>query len=339
MRASETVRETSPGRERQTSPVPGPGERPTPLFARALALVVLVLGVNLWASYHLDIGLNNPGWIAGLVAVVSGAVALVEKLLGESIGEVAQSRVRSLARSALSPMVIVVLYLAALILMLTTSSVMVIAESPGGQSRVTVAPLDEPEATRDGSVGSEGDLARFFVLTSPFGRPFRVTAAGYVPATFDVYPFVGRKVRLGTDLPVSPSVLFRPPVFALRSLAGGGSFKVWNAADPDEPIAEISGTRSSFLLGRSYPVPASWIEDWELELLRDLGDDPEMRPMVAETLLEWKRPTTLESDASVGPGSMLIAEVLTRADKVAARAEVTLGAEQLIDVPMREVER
>lgn len=339
MHAPQPLRETPPGRERRARPAPGSGDRPTPLFARALALVLLVLGANLWASYHLGIGLDNPGWIAGLVAVVSGAVALVEKLFGESIGDEAQSRMQSLTRSALSPAVIVILYLAALIVMLTTSSVMVIAESPGEGSRVTVAPLDEPDATRDGSVGSEGDLARFFVLSSPFGRPFRVTASGYVPATFDVYPFVGRKVRLGTDLPVSPSVLFRPPVLALRSLGGGGSFKVWDAANPDEPIAAIAGTRSSFLLGRRYSLPAEWIGDWELELARDLGDEPAMRPMVAETLLEWKRPTMLESEASVGPGSTLIAEVWTRADKVAARAEVTLGTERLIDVPMREVER
>src|SRR2546428_14132004 len=66
-----------------------------------------------------------------------------------------------------------------------------------------------------------------FVPTSPFGRSFRLRVDAYVEHVLTVYPIVGGRVTPERDLRGSPSVLLRPPVYALRYLDTGSITVAW----------------------------------------------------------------------------------------------------------------
>ncbi len=126
------------------------------------------------------------------------------------------------------------------------------------------------------------------------------------------------------------------PWSALKSLDNDGYIMVWRRHGQERPLlARDAGHRGSFMLGRAESIPASSLSPWHMEL-RAVGLNSRD---VAKTLLDWGTFTrlTLDQNIALAPGMTLEAEVRTQADKVKARAVVTLGNEEFIDVPMMAV--
>jgi hypothetical protein len=189
---------------------------------------------------------------------------------------------------------------------------------------------------REGPVDSlrPGRPVRFLpVITSPFGREFRVDADGYLPASVTVYPLISRRVLLGRDLAAAPSVLFRPFEEGAVALLGRGVFRVTRVRGiATEVVASDSGHAASFMLGRSRAVTDAMMGLWGLEL----DAIPVSGKPKAQLLMLWRRPRQLATPIKLAPNDRLVAEVLVRG-KVRARAEVTLSGSPLMDVLMQDV--
>lgn len=299
-------------------------------LARAAALALLVVALNFWAGKHLGISIGDPGWLAPGMTALSVATLVGGLVLGgERVGAL-RDRARESAERALHPWLIVLLYVLAILLVLTWSSVEVIGGSPDERAAVTLRPLDRPASVRTSQLGPELRPARFRpVFTGPFGRSYRLDAPGYAPVTFEVFPLAGRTLRLGVDVPPAPSVLFRPPPVALGSLENGGSFRAFLREGGDRRLVAQGAGAASFLVGRDQALPADLEADWRLET--------EDQPDAGGTLLKWRHPVVLEPRASLAAGASLEAVVYSRAGKPVATAAVKLRSEPLMDVRMSEV--
>lgn len=306
---------------------------------RVILLLMMVVTAGLWLEHHLGLGIAKLGAVA-LVVGALGAVAKLVSWLGQksTVGSFIDSKVKSPLRAILrggsSPRPLRVIGAVLALLMATLSSVTVVSDTPEQAVTVSIAALDPPGRSRTESLIPGKPLVRFHpVVTSPFGRLFRVEATGYVTASLTVYPLVGRQVRLGRDLIPSPSVLFRPFVEGVSALKDGAVFRVSRVgANGLEPVATDSGTAASFLVGRPQPVTDAQMQFWSLEL--DAAGAPAGER--ARMLMLWKNPRQLTALRGLAPNDRLVAEITLR-DRVCAHAEITLTGERLMDVLLMDV--
>lgn len=306
---------------------------------RVLLLLALLATGALWLEHHLGFGIARLGG----VAVVLGLWGSMEKLAG-SLGQQSALRqfVERIIKSPLQrgfryaaepgPLRVVIVVLA--VLMATVSSVTVVKEAAGETALVTIAPLDPPGRPRSGRLGTEQPQVRFRpVLTSPFGRLFRIDAEGYAPAAIPVYPLVGRRVVLGRDLAPSPAVLFRPFVLGTSALHDGAVFRVRRvSARGDEVVASDTGHAAAFWLGRMDRVTESMLTAWGLELQAERAPESEQ----ARFLAMWRKPRHLAMPGELGPSDRLVAEIL-EGDRIVSRIELTLRGERFVDVMLEDV--
>jgi hypothetical protein len=291
------------------------------------ALVVLVIAFDLWLTHNFGFGIENPFALAPAVAVASG---IAMRFLRPAERKGFKKWIDDKGRLLYSEPVLVGLYLTTGSLMATVSTVTIIRDSSDRSGLVRVAYVDDPSRPPD-SASLSDSLVRFTVRTTPFGRSVLVTVPGFVPTTFSVSPLIGLTLRLGHDLPVSPAVLFRPGVLGLRSLADGGTFRVWAVSPRDTTlVGKITGIQTAVLLGDPQPVPAA-VEDWKLELT---GMPETLRDQM---LLAWKRAAFLPHQASLGPGTTLLAEIWSRTHARVASTTVELSSEPLLDVPLPDL--
>jgi hypothetical protein len=314
------------------------------LTLRVLAFLVLVTGVNLWLDHHLAVRVANSSLVSMVVAALAGGLGLLEKLLSKSEREGLVARLMGVVRVVFWPPLLVTAWVVALVLALTLSSVTVVPEAEGARFKAVLTPGPAPRSdAADARVEeSAGGAVRFVVPTSPFGRAMRLSVAGYVPATLDVYPLVGRRVVLGADMRPSPSVLLRLPAGAHALLGDGTRIVVRRlVGEADAPVAEAEAkkNRSAFLLGRRRGVPTtlrrSWLDDLEADGLTRA--QPQTAAQRAMMLKEWGNPVELATAVTLEPGMTLVAELRAPGGLVAT-ATMTLGAEPFQEMALRKPE-
>src|SRR5262245_32914585 len=182
----------------------GPGEARAPDYfvLRVLAFLGLAIGVNLWLDHHEGLRFANSSAISMLVAAVTGALGLLERLLSKGEQEGMRARLLAVVRVVFWPPLLVVAWVVAVVLAATLSSVNVIAESESISFTAVLSDSGDTgnAAPRRDERKSNGGAVRFLVTTNPFGRHMRLAVDGYVPTAIDVYPLLGRRVLLGTDM-------------------------------------------------------------------------------------------------------------------------------------------
>jgi hypothetical protein len=293
---------------------------------------------SLWMQHHLGFELKKLGILA-LVGVIWGAMGKladwfgVKSTLGGFVDSYIRAPLRGLLHRGVRSGTLRIFGGALAVLMAILSSVTVRSEVPDDRGAVSIAPVDAGGKARVDSL-RPGRPVRFLpVITSPFGREFRVDADGYLPASVTVYPLISRRVLLGRDLAAAPSVLFRPFEEGAVALLGRGVFRVTRVRGiATEVVASDSGHAASFMLGRSRAVTDAMMGLWGLEL----DAIPVSGKPKAQLLMLWRRPRQLATPIKLAPNDRLVAEVLVRG-KVRARAEVTLSGSPLMDVLMQDV--
>jgi hypothetical protein len=297
------------------------------LVPLVVSLAVLAVLVELWLEQHANVSIAQPGYFAAIVAAVAIGFKVADYLLGKGATEGATTRVQSAVRALISVESVGILWVAAALLMLTRSSIEIVGDSPAESGHVTATPAYIATG-RDADFGPDLKAARFpWVETSPFGRRYSISADGYVSASFVVYPITGLRLVLDKDLVPSPSVLFRPDPSAFGTLGSSGS-RIKVSMVRGTTLDSIAGGvgAASFLLGRAQPIPAEMLQDWQLELATFKGD------VAPDAMLGWRHPILLASHVNLQPGAKLVAEVFSRGNNCAGRAEVVLHTEKLIDV-------
>ena len=298
---------------------------------RIVAFLVLIVSGELWARRHLGYGLTNPGRLGEWAAIVSAVLALLSRVFDQSRFRSLRQTLSSAADRLTATPVLVVGWAVLAYCVATRSSVTVLAPEGTAASTIQLEPLDPGYTSSPGDV--QPGFTRFRVHVNPLGTPFRLRARGFVPASFEVPPLVGRTVRL-EDLRPSPSVLVRPSLLAIRELEHGQI--VVRKDDAHGPLLASSKGPTSLLVGPRRAIPLSMIEDWKLEL--DSQGVPE--EAAATVFLAWKRARYVDSGIDLEPGMTLFARAETEHGTSVAEGQVRLGSEavielSLVDVPAR----
>lgn len=321
----------TPPTERPDDPPAKPPAEP-PLLARMVALVALGAAVDLWLHHHFGVGLS-VALLGGISTALAAGMGVLDWVVERSDKDNIFRSIRRLLRPIVSLPVLVGLYILAAILATTYASIIVVPESGAGPLTVTARAVDEPGYSVSGEQGDKDPLVRVPVRVTAFGRTFEVDATGYLPGRFEVRPFVGRKIQAARELTPLPTVLFRPPAIAIRSLAGGGSFEVWRGAEGAEALLVSStGSASSFLVGLEQRVPPEWGNGWRLELEAIGLESADLSSLLGQ----WSSPQHLAvAESPLIPGDRLRAVVKTRAGVTKAEAVIILGEQRIKDVEMK----
>jgi hypothetical protein len=325
-------------------PSVAPSAEASPDLGQARRVVALlgVLSIGaLWLQHHLGFELEQLGVVA-LAGAVWGGIGELATVFGDDAGigkavdTVFKTPIRGLllflARRRPFALLTGLLVLA----MATLSSVTIRSDAPGEETSVSLATLDKDGTPRRSKLTADEPVARFRpVLTSPFGRLYRVRADGYLPAQINVFPLVGRQVLLGRDLVTSPSVLFRPFAEGISALGDSAVFSVKRIRARKEELIAVdtgSGSASAFLLGRPKPVSDAMMMLWNLEVTASKATDE----IKAKMLMLWRSPKQLTLRSELAPRDCLVAEIRLH-DQLRARGIAMLSDAPLVDVLMQDV--
>lgn len=306
---------------------------------RVLALIPLAGILFLWSDYHLGIGTSQPVAVAGIAAALPFAIGILPYLLDKADDEALRTRLRATIAQRLTWRAIVIAYLLFGAVMLTWTSVLVLAEDGSRLGRVTLKALDGGSATLHVETPTDKDKpARFILPITPFGRPYRLEVEGFVPKTIEAWPILGVRVRPGIDLRRSPSVLLRLSEIAMGSWKdeGGADLRVVSVGMRGEE-ALIASTRTpanAFFLGRAQPVPADWATTWKTELQSRAVNDQ----LAARQILEWRQSVVLPLSTGVEPGQSLRVTLTNAQRHVFASSEFFVGKDELQDQLIGDIE-
>jgi hypothetical protein len=319
-------------------PTPAPAPKPLRLPRLLVVAAVVALG-QLWLTHHVGWGAETP-WVAALLVLLTG----IDWALGKALPDDRKKALDAAVRDRLVPLLTsggaMMLCAAVVLAALVVSSLTVI---PGGDiaaiGRSVTARLSTLEGTVVGERVVVGDSsgARFsWLRTSPFGHAYRLAVDGYLEETVTVYPLIGVRITPERDLRRSPSLLLRPPVAGVQSLASGGKLTI-RRRSTDAAAVDLAppqtGHTGSVLVGRAQPIPAANVMSWRLELSAARMDEAALSAM----MVGWQQPRVVAPATPLAPGMAVTAEICSRAKLVVARAEVVLGTEALIDVPLLAV--
>ncbi len=307
------------------------------VWLRVVLLAVLAVGANLWLERHLGHGLEDPIGLLGLAggasvlsAVLDWSLKDVEK---EKLKAVTHGRLRDLLRRALSTPVLVLLCLLGGVVAATYASVTVVPPR-GANAALIVVPTDRPETKETTTLEAGGKAARILMETNPLGRDVVINVDGYIPKRLTLFPLSGLTIDVEADLEPLPTLLFRPPVDAMKSLKEGGRFVVYRI-EAGQCVAigassNIAARGRSFVLGSRRQIPASVAALWNLELLGASND----QAVTNETLHAWLKPEPVIAATMMQPGDEIHAAILSRADRHKAEADLVVGRDSFQDIAM-----
>ena len=298
------------------------------LWMRFFFLALLVFMINIWCIYHLGdypwkLALANGPII--FIAVAKFLTKILTKKENEKLAEV----IKAWSRFWLKPPVLVVIFFFFFIVSLLISSVTVM--SSGLSEKVDVCLSSEGKAVNETGKTLEepNDIERFIRFTSPFGRSFYLEVDGYQRYSFELFPWIGKRIRVLEDLKVAPSLLLRIPT-GLGLHLPRGKVAVYSE---EKEIAEgkTSIKHGSILVGRNIPIPSTFVEKWKLELVA-MGITSQAA--AANSLLIWQNAAVIKPSVPIMPGRIYEARFLTHQGKVKARARFAVGTEKIQDILM-----
>lgn len=198
-----------------------------------------------------------------------------------------------------------------------------------------VPPEKKAQEKRSKNLIGPNGIVRFIKFTYPFGRPYFLEAKGYLRHSFDLYPWIGKKIRVTKDLSISPSILIRVPAELQALLAKGKIEVTFN----NEVIAEefTNARQGSILVGPYKDIPNSFVDRWKTELIVVEEDSPKA---AAISLLAWLHPIKTPSKVTIFPGMTLEAKYLTLEEqKITAWAKFQVSPVKIQDILLETKEQ
>ena len=81
-----------------------------------------------------------------------------------------------------------------------------------------------------------------------------------------MYPWVGKRIKIGRDLTMSPSLYIRLPGHFSR--LANGTLKIVVEGDTVQEVTLGDKQHAAILLGRKKTIPADWDDNWRNYLIR-----------------------------------------------------------------------
>jgi hypothetical protein len=210
------------------------------------------------------------------------------------------------------------------------ASVTVISDGSLAGATVSLAADGSREDGTPEQFDESSDAVHFLRFTSPFGRPFSLDVEGYLNYSFDLYPWVGEKIRVSSDLTVSPSALIRLPQRLMVQVQGG---RIVVASGGREVAAcTTDAGHAALLVGQSMPVFSTFIDKWRYEFVAD--SIPEQ--VAARSILSWwDRPIVVRPAVPLVPGMVIEASFFNRKGLLLASETFIVGSDKIQDFVFR----
>lgn len=296
------------------------------LWIRVLILGIYCVLVNLWVVSHF-----GDDFLTALVAPIAlsffGVMKFLADLLGGSVKNRLSGRMRASVARLASPSLLAALWLVFVVVSSFVSSVTVLADGQTDPIRVHLGVEGDHAGMSDSAILSGPNSAvRFVCLTSPFGRPFYITADGFLRYSFDLRTWGGQTIRLTSDLSVSPSLLIRVPLIS-QPFLDGARIVILNDRDTLANVS-VNSKQGAVLLGRPATVYQEFITQWRYELAAGrIAED-----QAARSIMRWSRPVTVRSQLPIVPDQLLSARLVLPSGEIVAEEQFTVGGGRLQDI-------
>ncbi len=323
-------------------------KEPNNLCLRLIILSLLVLIINLWSVHHLGTKLvsivvvNLPLAFIAIINFFSQILSLKDK--SEMKDKVLSWFFFFLKTSVLSTLFILILIMGSIVSSVTVmssgiSDKMAVKLLPEGRNTL-IRGKDKREniggkedfKNREKSLNGANDIIRFVRFTTPFGGPFFLQVDGFLRYSFDLYPWIGKKVRVARDMRVTPSVLVRVPT-GVQMLLPNGRIVVKSEGKVISDI-QTDEKHGSVIVGRNISIPQTFVEKWRLELIVDTDNDT---TATSRGLLVWQCPRVVKPLGQIIPGREIEAMFIVN-EKLKAQAKIELTNEKIQDILLVDIE-
>jgi hypothetical protein len=296
------------------------------LSIRLLALGAFIFLVNAWITTNLSEHLVKALVANGILAVLS-LVGTLMKYLDDRRAKSSASQVQGMLLFFLRTPVLLTLYFAFLIVGSLFASVSVSSDGLAVSAAVRLtAAGDSTSQPRSKRIDRTTTMARFLEWTTPFGRPFSLSVDGFVPISFDLHPWVGKRVSVASDMVQSPSLLIRvPPEFSEQV----NEARITLASDTAVlATCKMDAEHWAVLVGESQPAYATFLDKWLLEFkARRIPEE-----LASRCLLAWNEPLLTKSSAPLLPNLHLQATLCNKHDILLATRKFIVSSDKIQDI-------
>jgi hypothetical protein len=316
---SETAAKELGGKKRERRSLDHP-------LGRLAVLGLLLFLIDSWCDRHFAVSLLKEIPEHRSVVIISALFVLLTFLGWKSAKKRAEESVRRYAT-----LVLTTPFLGGMVLVFFTAASSISSLSIAGLAaseaiNVKVRAAGEKEGK---NFSAKGEITKQRLATNPFGKAYIVECEGYLPYSFDLYPWIGTRINLPDDLKLTPTVLVRVSL-ANHSQLDGGRIELRLAGEKNTTLGHYptDSHHASVLFGRHLALDSEFPHGWAHEL-RAVGADDRV---VSEVYLMWRQPAAVPLKPPLQPGTKLIAEFLTAASQVEASSSFTVSSERMQDI-------
>jgi len=295
------------------------------MMIRVFALAVLLVLVHTWLVSHAGVDVLKTIW----VEMFLGAVSLVLGFLTKTEAKTFTRTLKAAGQTVLDPAMLAGIGIVLLVAGSVVSSVVVMS-SGHEATAVNLGAEASGASPAEERLEDAQAVARFIRFTTPFGRSFYLDVEGFERYSFELYPWVPKRVRLTQDLTVAPTVLFRVPIDKHSQLQGG-SIRLSHAGK-QLVAAATSAECASLLVGPGAHVPGEFVDRWERQVRGAAVDTATL----SRALEAWENAGTAKPTFALRAGMVIDGEFRTRAKATALR-QYTVGTDAFQDVLLRVV--
>lgn len=299
---------------------------PENLWIRLLLFSFFILIINSWSLHHLGNKLRHILIANGPLALIAIVNFFSQILLEQEVQEF-KEKIRGWFFYFLKTPVLIILFGLILVAGSVVSSVTVMSGGVSDTMTANLTPEGKSQSKKLSKVlDGPDDVERFISLTTPFGRPFYLEVERHLRYSFDLYPWIGKKIRVSKDLNISPSILIRVPFPIIRTLRQG---KIVVASD-NAVIAEVNTkeNQGSIIVGHYFLIPSEFVDKWKMELLAmNITGAP-----AAGSLLAWQQAQLVPPNMPLVPGIIMEAKYFIVKEKPLAVAKFMVGSEKIQDI-------
>lgn len=294
-------------------------EKPFIFSGHLVHMVLFVVGifiVGIWIDHHFSAWPFFIG-ITYAAGTLYGLLGLLFKISNEPDETKSKQILQRVLLFFLKPVMLFILFTIIFVVGNSLSTVLVYADDV--EEPISISVVSEDAADTPAAILSKKDKQLYFTrLTNPLGRTYHIEATGYVKKSFELYPWVGKKIDVEKDMQPVPSVFIRvngPP-----NLFQDGQFKIHSKKFGTRTVPIAKGDIGALLIGRVKSFPESWAEKWEQKLNTYLKTDDALYPIILDG---WRNYRHLDN-VSIEPGDTFELSVLSSGDAVVASGTITV---------------
>jgi hypothetical protein len=294
------------------------------ILIKILLLAFFFLLVYSWFSFHVynDLIAGGTGALLTFWALVSFLLKYQKKDEQDRFRDILSRWLSGL----LSYRIIVVLYILFFITGSFISSVHVVTGNVQKNLPVTICAGKD---TTHFTLSPSAPEVKYTVFASPFGKTFALKAEGYQKTEMQVYPWIGKRILVERDLPVSPTLIIRipEPYFMFLSRA---ALKVIINNRVSKTIKMKK--HATVLIGSTSDYPPKYCDRW----LNELRGKYEDTKSVYSYLNQWCN-DTLFIPVNLGVYDSIRIELLSGTGELLAAGSGVAGAKIMKELRLKSV--